>query len=241
MTRLPSRTASVTTATRLTVILLKVDVGVADVGADRASDLADIDDADGHWLGLGRKAGVSFRLAPALDPKYGDGWVGLGTDRCRSSSAPAAFGSFSMPTREAAGAAARPCRARRHRGKILDRPVVRVAANDGFSAKTLRECWNWSKLIVSASGELGMNSSVSATAVRFDDDSMWVELSDGRTLGVPLAWFPRLLRASPAQRRDCRISKRGLHWEALDEDISVSGLLAGRSDRTRPSVSAAAE
>ncbi len=42
-----------------------------------------------------------------------------------------------------------------------------------------------------------MSSSVEPTGVRFDDDSMWVELSDGRTLGVPPAWFPRLLRATP--------------------------------------------
>lgn len=69
--------------------------------------------------------------------------------------------------------------------------------------------------------------------VRFDEDSMWVELSDGRTLGVPLAWFPRLLRAAPEQRDACRISGRGLHWEALDEDISVAGLLAGCGDQIR--------
>lgn len=79
-----------------------------------------------------------------------------------------------------------------------------------------------------------MSSSVEPTGVRFDDDSMWVELSDGRILGVPLAWFPRLLRATPEQRGACRLSSRGLHWEALDEDISLAGLLAGRSDATRP-------
>ena len=62
---------------------------------------------------------------------------------------------------------------------------------------------------------------------------MWVELSDGRSLGVPLAWFPRLLRATSEQRRACRISARGLHWEALDEDVSISGLLAGYGDHTR--------
>jgi hypothetical protein len=71
-------------------------------------------------------------------------------------------------------------------------------------------------------------------SVIFDDDNMWVGLSDGRTLGVPLAWFPRLLRASPEQRQACRISRRGLHWEALDEDISVAGLLAGYGDLTQP-------
>ncbi len=79
-----------------------------------------------------------------------------------------------------------------------------------------------------------MSSSVEPTGVRFDDDSMWVELSDGRTLGVPLAWFPRLLRATPEQRAACRVSGRGLHWAELDEDISVAGLLAGRGDAARP-------
>jgi len=78
-----------------------------------------------------------------------------------------------------------------------------------------------------------MNSLVKATGVRFDEDSFWVELSDGRILGVPLAWFPRLLRASPAQRARVTISTRGLHWEELDEDILVEGLLAGHGDRTR--------
>jgi hypothetical protein len=75
-----------------------------------------------------------------------------------------------------------------------------------------------------------MNSSVKAKTVRFDRDSLWVELSDGRVLGVPLAWFPRLLRATAAQRKQVRISSRGLHWDALDEDISIAGLLAGHGE-----------
>jgi hypothetical protein len=70
--------------------------------------------------------------------------------------------------------------------------------------------------------------------VSFDENVMWVALSDGRTLGVPLAWFPRLLRATQEERNAYRISSRGLHWEALDEDISVAGLLAGLGDQTRP-------
>jgi hypothetical protein len=73
---------------------------------------------------------------------------------------------------------------------------------------------------------------ISATSVRFDDDVMWVELSDGRTLGVPLAWFPRLLNASPKQRDEVEIGRTGLHWDAPDEDISIAGLLAGRGDVT---------
>ena len=73
----------------------------------------------------------------------------------------------------------------------------------------------------------------SAKSVRFDDDSMWVDLSDGRVIAVPLAWFPRLLHATQQQREQVEFSSRGLHWEALDEDISVAGLLAGTGDRTR--------
>ena len=74
---------------------------------------------------------------------------------------------------------------------------------------------------------------ISAETVSFDDDRMWVDLSDGRRLGVPLAWFPRLLAAPPAEREAVEISAYGLHWEALDEDVSVAGLLAGRGDQTR--------
>lgn len=72
--------------------------------------------------------------------------------------------------------------------------------------------------------------STSAKAVRFDDDSMWVHLDDGRVVAVPLAWFPRLLAATPEQRIQFEISPRGIHWEALDEDISIDGLLAGHGD-----------
>jgi len=82
-----------------------------------------------------------------------------------------------------------------------------------------------------------MNSSVRAKSVRFDEDSFWIELSDGRTLGVPLAWFPRLLRATPSERERFTLSTRGIHWDQLDEDISIEGLLAGKGDRTRPRAS----
>lgn len=84
---------------------------------------------------------------------------------------------------------------------------------------------------------------ISAKRLRFDDDTMWVELNDGRVLGIPLAWFPRLLRATPEQRQAYRIgaSGNGLHWREIDEDISVEGLLAGRGDMTRDGHRAAAE
>jgi hypothetical protein len=74
-----------------------------------------------------------------------------------------------------------------------------------------------------------------AIRVEFDADTMWLELADGRRLGVPLAYFPRLLRATPAQRKSCIISGggTGLHWETIDEDILVSALLLGVGDVTR--------
>jgi hypothetical protein len=74
--------------------------------------------------------------------------------------------------------------------------------------------------------------STSPTAVRFDEHTMWVDLADGRTVGVPLAWFPRLLNATPAQREQVELSRLGLHWDGIDEDISIAGLLAGRGDMT---------
>jgi hypothetical protein len=78
-------------------------------------------------------------------------------------------------------------------------------------------------------------STSAAKKVWFDEWTMWVDLEDGRTLGVPLAWFPRLLDATPAQRDAVRIGYggEGLHWEEIDEDISVAGLIAGRGDVTR--------
>ena len=69
-----------------------------------------------------------------------------------------------------------------------------------------------------------------AEDVRVNNDSLIVDLSDGRTISVPLEWFPRLLYAAPEERRNWRLigRGRGIHWEDIDEDISVEGLLAGR-------------
>lgn len=71
-----------------------------------------------------------------------------------------------------------------------------------------------------------------AKSLRFDESMMWVSLMDGRQLGIPLAYFPRLLRATPEQRATYVISGggAGIHWDELDEDISVAGLLAGKGD-----------
>ncbi len=75
-----------------------------------------------------------------------------------------------------------------------------------------------------------------AVDVSFEEDAFRVVLDDGRELTVPLAWFPRLLHGTPDQRARWELIGRGegLHWEDLDEDISVVGLLAGRQDQTRP-------
>ena len=77
------------------------------------------------------------------------------------------------------------------------------------------------------------DNSPRANRVWFDTDNIWVELTDGRQIGVPLAYFPRLLAASQWQREKLIISGggTGLHWDDLDEDISVQGLLTEVSMR----------
>ena len=66
-------------------------------------------------------------------------------------------------------------------------------------------------------------------AVRIDEDTLTVDLADGRTLSTPLAWYPRLLHATPAQRNNFVVSGAGygIHWPEIDEDLSVHGMLAG--------------
>jgi hypothetical protein len=74
---------------------------------------------------------------------------------------------------------------------------------------------------------------ISPVSASFDATRMTVELSDGRAISVPLALFPRLKGATPSQLENYELSPCGLHWEELDEDISVEGLLAGRGDETK--------
>ena len=81
--------------------------------------------------------------------------------------------------------------------------------------------------------------STSPKSVRFDENSLWVDLADGRVIAVPLAWFPRLLHATPEQRDRFELSQGGLHWDELDEDISIAGLLAGSGAFTRKMPAAA--
>ena len=72
-------------------------------------------------------------------------------------------------------------------------------------------------------GALAQNISVS-------DDALVADLEDGRTITVPLAWFPRLAHGTPTERGNWRLiaGGEGIHWPDLDEDISIESLLAGR-------------
>lgn len=72
-----------------------------------------------------------------------------------------------------------------------------------------------------------------ATSVTVTDEQLLVELGDGRSLGVPLAWFPRLFHASPVERANWRLIGKGegIHWAALDEDVNIEALVAGRGSQ----------
>jgi hypothetical protein len=72
--------------------------------------------------------------------------------------------------------------------------------------------------------------------VGFTEDTMSVDLLDGRTIVVPLAWYPRLLDASPEQRKNWKLSGAGfgIHWPDIDEDLSTEGLLRGAPAAAEP-------
>jgi hypothetical protein len=69
-----------------------------------------------------------------------------------------------------------------------------------------------------------------AEEVTITEDTLSVDLNDGRTISVPLAWFPRLLNATAEERQEWRLigKGQGIHFEAVDEDISIEGLLLGK-------------
>ena len=73
-------------------------------------------------------------------------------------------------------------------------------------------------------------NAVKALDVSVTDDTLTVDLADGRTLSVPLTWYPRLLHGTPDERQNWRLigDGVGIHWNELDEDISIDGLLLGR-------------
>jgi hypothetical protein len=75
-----------------------------------------------------------------------------------------------------------------------------------------------------------LTAEAKAQNVAVTDDTLSVDLSDGRTISVPLAWYPRLLNGTPEERNKWRFigEREGIHWPDLDEDVSVENLLAGK-------------
>jgi hypothetical protein len=67
-----------------------------------------------------------------------------------------------------------------------------------------------------------------ARSVEFTATELVVTLADGRRIATPLAWYPRLLRASAAERQNYEIMPMGIHWPAIDEDLSIAAMLRGR-------------
>ena len=78
-------------------------------------------------------------------------------------------------------------------------------------------------------GSWATETNARGRSVRLTEDELVVELQDGRTISVPLAWFPRLLHASTAERENWQFlgNGEGIHWPELDEHLSVAGLLRG--------------
>jgi len=75
-----------------------------------------------------------------------------------------------------------------------------------------------------------------AQCVAVTEDSLVVDLVDGRTISTPLAWYPRLLNGTPAERANWRFiaAGQGIHWPDLDEDLSIESLILGRPSGERP-------
>jgi|SRR5438067_5052597 len=80
------------------------------------------------------------------------------------------------------------------------------------------------------------SASLRATAAQVTADSLTVELADGRSISVSLAWYPRLLHGTPEERSHFRFigGGEGIHWPDLDEDISIEGIVAGRPSGESP-------
>jgi hypothetical protein len=85
-------------------------------------------------------------------------------------------------------------------------------------------------------GILALRADERVADVNFTADSLSVSLKDGRTITVPLAWYPKLLHASNDQRLNWKIAGAGygIHWPDLDEDLSMEGLLRGAPAPERP-------
>ena len=105
----------------------------------------------------------------------------------------------------------------------MKRERTQGSAETSFAASVERVNATFGQTLKRLAGE------IRATRAWLDEEKVWVELSDGRELGIPLSWFPRILSATAEQRMSFFISGdgEGLHWDDIDEDISVRGLLMG--------------
>jgi hypothetical protein len=119
--------------------------------------------------------------------------------------------------------------------KVWLEPVA-LASNVGFPARDLGIIYGWSASISPYCWTHGMSSSarpegadIRVRDVAVSEDELTVALMDGRTITVPLAWYPRLAAATPEQRAHWEMAGAGygIHWPELDEDLSTEGLLAG--------------
>ncbi len=113
----------------------------------------------------------------------------------------------------------------------MDIAEKRYETSRGFSERT----WN----CYEGSGMNSATQTVTPTrivAVSVTDDTLSVDLEDGRTVSVPIVWYPRLAYGTPAERANFQISGAGygIHWPDLDEDIGVEGLLLGRKSAENP-------
>lgn len=112
---------------------------------------------------------------------------------------------------------------------------VRLEYNHGFAPTELTRVASLVRQHEPNCGRLGMNTSTLATetplatGVKITDAALIVDLQDGRVVSVPLSWYPRLAAATPSERRRWRLIGPGIgiHWPAVDEDVSVGALLRG--------------
>jgi hypothetical protein len=114
---------------------------------------------------------------------------------------------------------------------------VRLQSSGGFSRPEIRQILSLVSEHKKFLQRSGMRTSTielevpAAATVRVTEDTLSVDLSDGRTISVPLAWYPRLARGTVKERNNWRLigPGYGIHWEDLDEDISVENLLLGQA------------
>ena len=123
--------------------------------------------------------------------------------------------------------------------KLWLTPIIRVAWSRRIDPRTLKRLTDITEAYRAESRRNGMYSLPEPIAVRFADEAMSVDLDDGRTITVPVAWYPRLSRAGEAERLAFELSAGGIHWPGIDEDVSVEGMLAGRGDVSRAPLKAA--